>query len=753
MTVLPRRLLAAALVTAALQVGGGPPAAAAETGGTYANPVVAPVADTFADPAVIRGKDGYWYAFGTSDPLRSGEHRRHLFPILKSPDLVHWSYAGGTFTAATRPAWAAAGAGLWAPDIRYADGRYLLYFTVTDTVLNPGGDSAIGVATAPTPLGPWTDSGAPVVPPRPNGTGGYLWTFDPAMATGDDGTRWLYYGSYEGGLSVVPLSPDGLRTAGSATKVTIEGRYEGAYVVHRDGWYYLFGSASNCCAGPTTGYSVFAGRSRAPTGPFTDRDGVPLLASRAGGTPVLQPNGNTWVGTGHNAVVTDDAGQDWIVYHAIDRAKPYLDEPYGVNRRPMLVDRLDWVDGWPTARAGAGASTGPQRAPVTGGVLADRFDSDTGNWRPATGWSVAPGADPDSGGLLRHDGAAGSTDRIDAVRPLPGAVRVGVDVRLTGESAGIALARGLTATIDRTAGGLVVDVFTGTRHDVRFSPLPKGFRYDRWHVLSAEVSGDRTLVSVGEGALGDPIVAQERRAPAIPPGRFALTARGDAEFDNVTAARAARPVRETEAPPRVGRFDARHSDEFDAPLGGAWRWVRPDPVAMAADGALRWPTQAADLVGTRNDASVLLRDAPRGDYVVETRLRLDLGTDTARDFEQAGLIAYRNDDDFARLCEVTIGPTRQIEFGREIPYAAKLSYGGMALTAPGEVTWLRLAHTVDRATGEHHFRAASSTDGSTWRWGGTWTFGAGDDPGIGLVSHGGATPPATALFDYFRVYR
>src|SRR5213076_461179 len=101
----------------------------------------------------------------------------------------------------------------------------------------------------------------------------------------------------------------------------------------------------------TTGYSVFAGRSRSPKGPFVDRDGVPLLTSRVGGTPVIQPNGDRWVGTGHNAVVTDDRGQDWLVYHAIDRNMPYLNEPYGINRRPMLIDRLKWTDGWPTAMA------------------------------------------------------------------------------------------------------------------------------------------------------------------------------------------------------------------------------------------------------------------------------------------------------------------------------------------------------------------------------------------------------------------
>jgi arabinan endo-1,5-alpha-L-arabinosidase len=65
------------------------------------------------------------------------------------------------------------------------------------------------------------------------------------------------------------------------------------------------------------------------------------------------------------AVATDLAGQDWFVYHAIDRGQPYLDEPFGINRRPMLIDPLDWIGGWPTVRAGAWASDRPQVAPVT----------------------------------------------------------------------------------------------------------------------------------------------------------------------------------------------------------------------------------------------------------------------------------------------------------------------------------------------------------------------------------------------------
>ena len=332
------------------------------------NPVSASFADTFADPAVIQGKDGWWYAYSTADPLRADD-APGVMHIARTRDWRSWSYLGTVFDGSNRPSWATATSGLWAPDVRYVAGRYVLYFTVTDTTLNPGDDSAIGVATAPTPVGPWKPSDTPVVAPRAASGGGFLWTFDPAAFTDVEGRHYLYYGSYFGGLWVTRLSADGLTPVGAATQVAIDNRYEGSYVVRHDGWYYLMGSAANCCAGPTTGYSVFAGRSRSPLGPFLDADGISLLASAVGGTTVLTQNGNTWVGAGHHAVVTDARGQTFVVYHAIDRNQPWLTEPFGINRRPMLIDRLDWIDGWPRTRAGLGPSDGPQAAPVTGSGL------------------------------------------------------------------------------------------------------------------------------------------------------------------------------------------------------------------------------------------------------------------------------------------------------------------------------------------------------------------------------------------------
>jgi hypothetical protein len=117
-----KRRLAGVAVAVALLVS--PPASVgADQVTTYTNPVSAAFADTFADPSVIRGRDGAWYAYGTSDPLRSGERTPHRVPIAHSVDLAHWFHAGDAFTDAGLPPYAAPAALLWAPDVRDRPGR------------------------------------------------------------------------------------------------------------------------------------------------------------------------------------------------------------------------------------------------------------------------------------------------------------------------------------------------------------------------------------------------------------------------------------------------------------------------------------------------------------------------------------------------------------------------------------------------------------------------------------------------------
>ena len=339
----------------------------ATSAGVYTNPLHIQIPGdglmgSCADPSIIYGQDHYWYIYCTTDPLNdqdhdpNGSYHFHLIPMLRSYDLVNWTYMGDAFSA--RPPWVASDAGLWAPDIRYFNNQYYLYYTASNTSL-PGGGSAIGVATGPTPLGPWTDSGAPVVEPGATG-----WVFDPYVLVTDT-TKYIYFGSYFGGIWARQLSPDGLHSdPATQTQVTIDNRYEGTYIYKHGGYYYLFGSATNCCNGPLTGYSVFVGRSTDPLGPYIDRDGHSLLEPRVGGTVVISMNGNEWVGPGHNAVFTDFSGQDWFVYHAVNRYDPYFAAAVGFTKRPVLMDPLDWVDGWPTVRGGLWASDTPQPAPA-----------------------------------------------------------------------------------------------------------------------------------------------------------------------------------------------------------------------------------------------------------------------------------------------------------------------------------------------------------------------------------------------------
>jgi arabinan endo-1,5-alpha-L-arabinosidase len=376
-----------ALLTAATSAEAVPPPSKTEptlVAQSYTNPLRISIpsgglVQNCADPTVIRGQqqgDNAWYMYCTMDPLNdqdkldSGLYRDHFIPILKSEDLVEWTYVGDAL--AKRPSWAKTDAGIWAPEIVYFSNKYYLYYTVTevDPAVLPGGGSAIGVATSDSPAGPFTSAGKPVVEPHesPCCANSRRWVFDAEVIADERGKKYIYYGSYSGGIAVRQLSEDGFSSdVYTQVEVAISNRYEAPSIIKRGEYYYMLVSASDCCRGPLTGYSVFAGRSKDPRGPFVDKEGVRLTLNRVGGTPVLSLNGNRWMGPGHNTIVTDFGGQDWLIYHAIDRQSPYLaPAPNGeaLTRRQALMDALDWVEGWPVARGGLGASDTAQPAPA-----------------------------------------------------------------------------------------------------------------------------------------------------------------------------------------------------------------------------------------------------------------------------------------------------------------------------------------------------------------------------------------------------
>ncbi|MET9019531.1 family 43 glycosylhydrolase [Actinopolymorpha sp. NPDC004070] len=774
--VLGGALAAAALAAAPAPANASRPADAQRA--TYTNYVTRGYSIDFPDPAVMRGKDGQWYAYATGGPYDETGTTGSSYKIATSPDLVHWRRVGDVFPEGRRPSWATPTTGFWAPDIRYLNGKYLLYFTVPDTTTTTQGfDPAIGVATAPTPAGPWTPSDRPLVPAKPVG-GGYDTVIDPAMFTDSTGTHYLYYGGFGTGVWVVKLSADGLRTVGEPVHVAAS-RYEGPNVLERDGWYYLFGSSANCCAGPTTGYSVFAGRSRSPLGPFVDRLGKPLLASRAGGTPVIAPNGNKWIGTGHHSAALDVSGQTYMAYHAIDRFDPWLDVSPGFTMRPMNLDRMDWIDGWPTVRAGLGASEGPQPAPVVRGEVDDRFEDPaaTGSAFTVAGGAMnvaGPDQASDSGRFARLSGTTTALTRRTISRP---DVRVEADVRVPGDDAKGAVGvvaraasdgSGVRAVLDAGARQVRIEARLGGQVRRAAVSLPAGFDTSAWHVLALQVRGTTATADVTDARLEDPWATVRLDLPhgLDRPGSAGLVSAGSgggsgvtAEADNFAANPLYTPVTRAVPAPKPGRVDPAYSDEFDGSLGDGWTWVRPDPKAQVSGGALRWPTQTGDLVGDGTPGLLLRSAMPDGDYTVQTKLTIDLGEDVDRNFQQGGLIVYADDDEFLRLDVVAVGPTRIVEFGKETVFQGRRSWGGGLIGAPADTTWLRLVHSRDPRTGEHRYRAASSTDGTHWTWGLTWTLPADADPQVGLVSQA-STPettgkygPAMSVFDYFRVER
>ncbi|GAA1568297.1 hypothetical protein GCM10009804_25940 [Kribbella hippodromi] len=663
-----KRLLAAALTLVAVAAGTTAAQAAPDPVVKTTNPITSSFADTFADPSIIQGRDGYWYAYATSDPLVANGPFG-LMHLARTKDFSSWEYLGTVFNDQTKPKWAAPGSFFWAPDIRYFDGKYVMYFTVTDTLANPGGDPAIGVATAPTPAGPWTATDGPVVTPKPDGNGGYYGTIDPAMLTAADGKRYLYYGGFYGGISVTELSPDGMHAVGTPTQVTIGDRYEGSYVVYRDGWYYFMGSSMNCCAGPTTGYSVFAGRSRSPKGPFLDADGAALTDSRVGGTTVITQNGNKWIGPGHHAFMTDAAGQDHIIYHAIDRGTPWLTDPFGINRRPMLIDKIDWIDGWPRTRAGLGPSEGPVPAPVTGSALGIDSTDPAGGLVGAT---RLPG-DAVGGASAKIAGAAQTRQAAPG-----GSLRVEADVRLGGSFTTV-LGNQVVA---RVAGNQLTLVAGRRTTSVK---LPADFDRTQWNKLSVQVTESSVTARLNDAGLGD--VYAEAQLPGLRLAAAPVRWVGSAEVDNLTVRSVAKPVTKPADVPRTGKVLA--GDDFDGSLGSGWSWVRKDDKAVVADGKLSWPLENADLVGTGNNAGLLLHDAPAGDkWIAETKLHLDTGQGDVRNYQQAGMIAYLSDNDFARLGNVSIWKTRQTEYGRELvarPSDGATSYGAAAIGRSAQV--------------------------------------------------------------------
>ncbi len=330
------------------------PAGNALTQATYTNPVLD---EDFPDPALIQAPDGYYYAYGTQT-LRDG-HWINI-QVLRSADLVHWERLADALPE--KPVWAQTTQDFWAPSVIFDGSTYFMYYSATPDDCREGPDHALAVAASASPTGPFVDMGRPLL------AGKGFHNIDP-MAYDDPvtGKHLLYWGSGFEPIKVQELGPDRMSFAAGSKPIDLvwpngkNGAFprlvEASWLIRHDDFYYLFYSGDNCC-GPHAEYGVMVARSESATGPFETLE-------QAKGVPhsLMLFKSERWLAPGHNSIVTDKAGQVWIVYHAIDVNWPRQTQEDEINsRRILLIDKIQWKDGWPYVGT---PSDEPQSAPIT----------------------------------------------------------------------------------------------------------------------------------------------------------------------------------------------------------------------------------------------------------------------------------------------------------------------------------------------------------------------------------------------------
>ncbi len=368
--------------------------------GTFRNPVLA---GHYHDPSVVRVGADYYLT-----------HCPDLI-IWHSRDLVNWRPIGRVNHNLKGD--------IWAAELIHHGGLFYLYLPV-----RLGGDGVTlkftnVVLTAKNPAGPWS---APVDLNLPG--------IDPGHVVGADGTRWLYVNQGR----VVPLTPDGLTTAGPQRKVydgwpipenwIVECHcLESPKLFRRGDWFYMV-SAQGGTVGPSTSHMVIVARSKSPTGPWENDPRSPLLRTAARTEP--------WWSQGHGTLIDAPDGSWWMLYHAIENGRRNL------GRETLLLP-IEWTsDGWPRVPATARPESilrKPAGDAVAHGLpLSDDFSLPTLGlqWRGAENVAHAGRGEL----ILRARGNSATDASRVSLAPVNASFEITVEVELAGATeAGLAI--------------------------------------------------------------------------------------------------------------------------------------------------------------------------------------------------------------------------------------------------------------------------------------------------------------------------
>jgi len=194
------------------------------------------IRDQFTADPTARVFNGRVYVFPSHDiPAQPGRGRANWFVmedyhVFSSSNLTDWT-DHGVIVSQNKVNWVdSTSFSMWAPDCIERNGKYYFYFPA-GMKAGYGRGSAVGVAIAENPAGPYITQAEPI-----KGVRG----IDPALFIDKDGQAYLYWSG--GNIFAAKLKDNMLELASETLVVTempAKGLKEGPFLFERKGIYYM----------------------------------------------------------------------------------------------------------------------------------------------------------------------------------------------------------------------------------------------------------------------------------------------------------------------------------------------------------------------------------------------------------------------------------------------------------------------------------------------------------------------------------
>ena len=267
-----------------------------------------------ADPSVCRAGDDFYLVNSTFQYFPG-------VPVFHSKDLIHWEQVGNCLTRHSQVDLKGTdgNSGIYAPTIRYHEGRFYMVTTVFPSRRH-------FYVWTDNPAGEWSE---PIV-------------IDFAIGSCDPTLFWdegkCYFLWKEGDIKICEIDVETGKQLGEIHHLGtgLGGRYpEGPHIYKKDGWYYLLLAEG----GTEHGHHVNILRSKSLFGPYEPNPANPILSHFN-----MKMQNSPIQGLGHADLIQASDDSWWMICLGY-RTSGYLQHVMG---RETMLAPVEWADGgWP----------------------------------------------------------------------------------------------------------------------------------------------------------------------------------------------------------------------------------------------------------------------------------------------------------------------------------------------------------------------------------------------------------------------